>query len=179
MKILAFAASNHSNSINKQLVTHITNQFQECEVEVLDLNNYEMPIYGIDKEVQSGVPSLALDFASKIDGADLIVISLAEYNGTYSVAFKNIFDWLSRVQNRKTFGDKNIFLAATSPGERGGLTVLESAQATFPYHGGNVIETFSLPFFGNNFNAEQGILDEGKKDELRTKIEKIKREYIN
>ena len=67
-----------------------------------------MPIYSSDRE-QKGIPQLALDFASKIDGADFLLISLAEHNGTYSTAFKNLFDWLSRIPNRPHFGDKKMF----------------------------------------------------------------------
>ena len=67
MKILAFAASNHSNSINKQLVSYISSKFEGHDVELLDINDYEMPIYSIDREVSGGVPKLAEDFAAKIN----------------------------------------------------------------------------------------------------------------
>lgn len=174
MKILAFGASNHSNSINQKLALHIANQFENQEIETLNLNDYEMPIYSIDREINSGIPSEATAFAEKIDNADLIIISLAEYNGTYSVAFKNIFDWISRIPNRQAFNGKKIFLAATSPGERGGLTVLEGAKIVFPFHGGNIIADFSLPNFGENFDDEKGILNEEKKQELADKINQIK-----
>lgn len=173
MKILAFGASNHSNSINQKLAVYIAQQFGNQDIDVLDLNDYEMSIYSIDREVNSGVPRLALDFAEKIDGADLIVISLAEYNGSYSVAFKNIFDWISRIPSRKAFNDKKIFLAATSPGERGGMTILETAKARFPYDGGNIVAEFSLPSFGANFDTEKGIINEEKQRELEEKIKQI------
>lgn len=174
MKIKAFAASNHSNSINKKLVAHIAHQFSANNIEILDLNDYEMPIYSIDRELTNGIPTLALNFANKIDEADLIIISLAEYNGSYSVAFKNIFDWISRIPNRKAFNDKKIFLSATSPGPRGGLSVLEAAKTAFPFYGGNIIADFSLPLFGENFSEENGITNEEKKQELKEKIEKIR-----
>lgn len=174
MKIIAFAASNHSNSINKKLVTHIAQQFNENEVEILDLNDYEMPIYSIDREIANGIPNLALNFANKIDEADLVLISLAEYNGSYSVAFKNIFDWISRIPHRKAFNDKKIFLSATSPGARGGLSVLEAAKTAFPFYGGNIIADFSLPLFGENFTENEGIINEEKKQELKEKIERTK-----
>ena len=179
MKILAFAASNHSNSINKQLVSYISSKFEGHDVELLDINNYEMPIYSIDREVSGGVPKLAEDFAAKIDGADLLIISLAEYNGSYSTAFNNIFDWISRIPNRSAFGDKKVFLTATAPGPPGGLTLLETAKARFPDTGGNVIEDFSLPNFSENFDLEKGIIDEEKKKELEAKIEKVKQVLIN
>lgn len=178
MKILAFGASNYSQSINKKLASYIAHQFEENEIEILDLNDYEMPIYGIDRELNEGIPSQAMEFAKKMDEADLIIISLAEYNGSYSVAFKNVLDWVSRVPSRKTFNDKNIFLASTAPGERGGLTVLEVAKITFPYHRGNIVETFSLPFFGSNFDDEIGITDEEKREELAKKIQHIKTHFL-
>lgn len=175
MKILAFGASNHSNSINQKLAIYIAQQFGSQDTEILDLNDYEMPIYSIDREISNGVPAPALAFAEKIDSADLIVISLAEYNSSYSVAFKNIYDWVSRIPNRAfaTWGGKSIFLASTSPGPRGGLSVLEAAKARFPFDKGNIIADFSLPNFGENFDAEKGIINEEKKAELLEKINQI------
>jgi hypothetical protein len=35
----------------------------EISVEILDLNDYEMPIFSTDKEAASGIPTLATDFA--------------------------------------------------------------------------------------------------------------------
>ena len=173
MKILAFGASNHKNSINKKLATHIAKKFN-TSIEVLDLNDYEMPIYSIDREIENGVPNLAKNFAQKIDDADLVIISLAEYNGAYSVAFKNIFDWISRIPNRNVFNDKKIFLSATSPGDRGGISVLEIAKNRFPFNGGEIIADFSLPYFSENFDEEKGIINEEKKQELQEKILSIK-----
>ncbi|MEM9574654.1 MAG: NAD(P)H-dependent oxidoreductase, partial [Pseudomonadota bacterium] len=60
MKILAFAASNSAQSINKQLVTHASEIFKSevyagAEVEILDLNDFEMPINSIDREKSDGI----------------------------------------------------------------------------------------------------------------------------
>ena len=122
-KIIAFAGSSSKNSINKQLATYTAHLFENSEVEVLNLNDYEMPIYSVDKETETGIPQLAHDFYAKIGSADLLVISFAEHNGAYSTAFKNIFDWTSRI-NSKTFQGKPTLLLATSPGPRGGSSVL-------------------------------------------------------
>ncbi|MFT5260301.1 MAG: chromate reductase [Saprospiraceae bacterium] len=82
MKILAFAASNSRQSINKQLVTYASSVIGDAQVELLDLNNFEMPIYSADREAQSGVPSLAQQFFDKIGAADGLLISYAEHNGS-------------------------------------------------------------------------------------------------
>lgn len=171
-KIIAFGASSSKTSINKQLATYAANQFQNASVEVLDLNDYEMPIYSVDKEKVNGIPQLAQDFYAKLGTADVIVISFAEHNGAYSAAFKNIFDWTSRI-NAKTFQEKPMLLLATSPGPRGGSSVLEIAKNRFPFQGAVVRGSFSLPSFNDNFDAEKGITNEDLKNQLLEIISSI------
>lgn len=154
-KILTFGASSSRKSINKQLAIYASGLFKKAEVEVLDLNDYEMPIYSTDKEKENGIPQPAHDFYKKIGDADFILISFAEHNGAYSTAFKNILDWMSRI-NGKTFQEKPMLLLATSPGARGGSSVLEMANKRFPFQGGIVKGTFSLPSFNDNFDTEKG-----------------------
>jgi NAD(P)H-dependent FMN reductase len=128
-KIIAFGASSR-NSINKQLATFAANQFKNTEVEILDLNDYEMPLFSVDKEKENGIHNLAQQFYDKIGSADFIIISFAEHNGAYSSAFKNLLDWTSRI-NAKTFQEKPMLLMATSPGARGGSSVLDIATKRF------------------------------------------------
>ena len=171
-KIIAFGASSSKASINKQLATFAANQFQNASVEVLDLNDFEMPIYSIDKEKDNGIPQLAQDFYDKLGTADVIVISFAEHNGAYSTAFKNIFDWTSRI-NAKTFQEKPVLLLSTSPGPRGGSSVLEIAKNRFPFQGAVVKGSFSLPSFNDNFDDEKGITNEDLKNQLLEIINSI------
>lgn len=153
MKIIAFAGSNSKNSINKKLAAYVSHLFEGSEVEILDLNDYALPVFGVDLEKEIGQPQLAKDFLDKIALADILVVSLAENNGNYSTAFKNIFDWASR-QNKEVFQQKNMLLMATSPGGRGGASVLEIAATAFPRYGAIVKNTFSLPSFNDNFDNQ-------------------------
>lgn len=171
-KIIAFGASSSKTSINKQLATYAAGQFENAEVEVLNLNDYEMPIFSTDKETESGIPELAKDFFNKLGTADLLVISFAEHNGAYSTAFKNIFDWTSRIHS-KTFQEKQTLLLSTSPGPRGGSSVLEIAKNRFPFQGAEVKGSFSLPSFNDNFNAKDGITDTALNNELLQIIKSI------
>ncbi len=164
-KIIAFGASSSKQSINKQLATYTANQFQNVSVEILDLNDYEMPIFSVDKEKENGIDPLAQEFYSKLGSADLIIISFAEHNGNYSTAFKNILDWTSRI-NAKTFQEKPMLLLATSPGARGGSSVLEIATKRFPFQGGIVKGSFSLPSFNENFDVVNGIIHQEYKNQL-------------
>lgn len=156
MKILAIGGSTSKHSINKQLAVFAASLFKNAEVEVLDLNDYEMPLFSVDKEIETGPQEKARAFLQKIEKCDFIVLSLAEHNGSYSTAFKNLFDWSSRI-NGKPFQNKPMLLMATSPGARGGSSVLEAAKSRFPFMGGNIKATFSLPEFEKNFSPGQGV----------------------
>ncbi|MCE3076094.1 MULTISPECIES: NADPH-dependent FMN reductase [Chryseobacterium] len=174
MKILAIAGSNSEASMNKHLVSYAASIFENAEVEVVDLNPFEMPIYKHERELANGVPQEAKDFAAKIDGANLLLVSLPEHNGTYSTAFKNVFDWVSRIKDRTVWNEVPMLLMSAAPGARGGAGVLEAATKRFPFHGGNIVETFSLPFFNDNFDkSAQKISNDEKDSELREKIQKI------
>ncbi|WP_312901776.1 NADPH-dependent FMN reductase [Chryseobacterium taichungense] len=174
MKILAIAGSNSETSINKLLASYAASLIQNAEVEIVDMNQFEMPIYKHQREVENGVPQQAMDFASKIDAADILLVSLSEHNGTYSTAFKNVFDWTSRIKDRAVWNEKPMLLMATAPGARGGLGVLEAAAKRFPLHGGNIVDTFTLPFFNDNFDKSAlKISNEEKDSELKEKIAKI------
>lgn len=179
MRIIAFAGSNSSVSINRQLVRFAASYFKNDSVELLDLNDFEMPIYSADIERETGIPALARSFARLIDDCDLIMISLAEHNGAYSAAFKNVFDWVSRIHGRKAWADKRMFLLSTSTGARGGASVMEMATKRFPRNGGTVIATFSLPLFEENFIAGTGITNAVLLAELEEKIESVKKQLTS
>ena len=148
--ILAFAGSNSSESINKQLATYASSLVEDVKVTILDLNDFELPIFSIDLEAQKGIPENAKKFHEYIKQADGIVLSLAENNGAYAAVFKNLFDWMSRWE-QKTFMGKPMLLMATSTGGRGGATVLAMAHSRFPYHDAKIAAEFSLPLFKDKF----------------------------
>ncbi len=157
-KVLAIGASNSSRSINRQFASWAAQQVADAEVTTLDLNDFSMPLFGVDLERSAGVPEEAQRFCQLIAEHDGLVISLAEHNGNYSAAFKNVMDWASRL-NKRVWQDKPMLLLSTSPGRRGGATVMQVALNYFPYLGGNVVTHFSLPSFRDNFSTDTGIVD--------------------
>jgi len=171
-KILAFGASNSKNSINKKFARYAANQISDVEVNFVDLNDFELPLYGIDREKENGIPEQANQFAQLIESSDGIVVSLAEHNSNYTVAFKNLTDWISRLEG-KVWKGKNMFLLSTSPGGRGGAGVMNIAMNTIPYSGGNITANFSLPKFYDAFSEEKGILDEDLKKSFQEQLAKF------
>ncbi len=166
MKLLAFAASSSSKSINKQLVTYAASLVEDAKVEVLDLNDYELPLFSEDREKELGHPELARAFLGKIAASDALMISFAEHNGSYSAAWKNLFDWSSRI-GKKVFQDKPMVLLSTSPGARGGASVLAAATGSVPFFGGVVKASLAIPSFHENFDVGRGELRNG---ELRARL---------
>jgi chromate reductase len=173
MKIIAFAGSPSKKSINKKLATYAAGLFQNAQVEVLDLNDYEMPLFSVDKEVVIGQHPLAKAFLEKISTADILIVSLAENNGNYSSAFKNTVDWCSRI-NPKLFQEKPMLLMATSPGARGGASVLEIAKNNFPRFNADIKATFSLPSFNDNFEIDTNVISN---PELDNQLKEIIRNF--
>jgi NAD(P)H-dependent FMN reductase len=104
-----------------------------------------------------GQPELAQAFLQKIIDSDGIIISFAENNGVYGAAYKNLYDWVSRIQP-KVYQDKPMVLLSTSPGGRGGQSVLEIALSQIPRFGGQVKASVSVPSFGENFDLEAGVI---------------------
>ena len=97
-KIVAFGASSSKNSINKELAKYAASRVPESTYEMLDLLDFEMPIYSEDRECEQGVPELASKFKKLIKDSDGIVISFAEHNGVYTSAYKNILDCISVIE---------------------------------------------------------------------------------
>ena len=44
----------------------------DAEIELIDLNDYEMPIFSVDREAAEGVHSLARKFFDKVGAADAL-----------------------------------------------------------------------------------------------------------
>lgn len=166
MKILAFAASNSKKSINKQLLSHAVS-FLDAEVELIDINDFDLPIYSEDIEAERGIPQAARDFLDKIADASALLISYAEHNGGYAVAYKNLFDWASR-ENRHVYQGRPVVMLATSPGAAGGSSVLSTAVNSAHFFHGEVVGSLSVPKLHENFDIEKGYLREAT---LRDKLE--------
>ncbi len=169
-KILAFAGSNSSTSINQQLLNNVVSRIQGHEIKQIKLTDYPLPIFSEDLEKNEGFPVNATIIKNLIAESDALVIAVNEHNGGPSAFFKNIIDWVSRV-NRNFLEGKKILLISTSPGKRGAASSLEYSKNIFGRFGGNVIESFSLPSFKDNFENGKVInevLDMGIEDVLTT-----------
>ena len=159
-KIIAFSGSNSSTSINQKFVSFASLQIKNHEVTVIQLTDYELPMFSEDIEKGEGFPINLEKLNQLISEADGVVISVNEYNSGVSGFFKNTTDWLSRI-NRDFLKDKKVLLLSTSPGGRGGMSALEFTTNTLPRFGAEITDSFSFPKFYENFSSEENrILDD-------------------
>ncbi|MEM7287173.1 MAG: NAD(P)H-dependent oxidoreductase [Actinomycetota bacterium] len=169
MKLLVFAATTSRESINRQLLNYAERLLAdglvegELEIESIDLNDYEMPIYSADREKEDGIPDAARDFFDRVGAADAVLISFAEHNGFYTAAYKNVFDWASRIDMR-VYQDKPAVLFSTSIGPSGGANVLKTAVMSGQFFGYDVKASLSIPSFHDNFDLDTGVLRDADLD---------------
>ena len=111
-KIIAFAGSNSKTSINKELATYASSLVENVEVTILDLNNFNLPIYGVDIENENGIPDKAHKFLEAIKLSDGIVLSLADFSGIFCIESQcsTIFPFRSNLK-------KSIVTYSSPPGQ--------------------------------------------------------------
>lgn len=135
-KLLAFGSSLRNGSVNRQLarVAGETARTLGAEVTIVNLNDFDIPLYNGDDEERSGLPEGALRFKKLLQEHDGFIISSAEYNGFFTAAIKNAIDWASRPSEENeaplsAFRGKTTALLSASPGALGGMRSLPHLRA--------------------------------------------------
>ncbi|MFH6604041.1 NADPH-dependent FMN reductase [Maribacter algicola] len=172
--ILAFAGSNSSTSINLKLVHHTIALVSGHEIRTLNMVDYPFPMFSEDYERENGYSNSLVELKNDIQNVDALILSVNEHNGNPSAYFKNLLDWLSRV-DRKFLESTKVLLMSTSGGKRGGMSSLEVVKNMLPRFGAEVVATFSLPSFNENFDVAKGILDEDLAESHRKALD----EFLN
>lgn len=171
-RIIAFGASNSKKSINKSFATFAGNHLEGVSLEIIDLNDYALPLYSVDEQRESGIPAVATVFLEKIKNADGIIISVAEYNGLHTTAFKNLWDWMSRIEGQRIWNGKPMFLLSASPSRRDHNYVMKVSMELFPAFGANIIANFYLPSF-NHFFKDNEIIEPTYKLKFQSELQKF------
>lgn len=152
-KILSFAGSNSSTSINYNFLQYIK-QYYINDMELLDLRTFEVPMYSIDQENESGIPKTVIELNNQIKNAEILLLATSEHNGSYSSYFKSTIDWLSRL-DRDFCKDKVVIIVGTSNGRGGAASSIELSKRLMERLGAHVIGTFSLPSLGHVFENDR------------------------
>lgn len=179
--ILVFGASNSRKSINSEFAQYAASQLKNVDLAVVKLHDFALPLYSVDLEQESGIPENAYKFFSLIQASDGIVASFAEYNGLYTSAFKNLWDWISRIPMEKRFNiwdGKPMFLLSASPSPRPSNNVTKVSLELFPKFGATIVASFYLNVFQQNFRDNQ-INDLALKNAFNTQLEEFQNHINN
>lgn len=127
-KILAFSGSARRDSLNQKLVTVAAEGAREAgaEVTLVNLGDFEMPLFNQDLESEQGMPDKAREFKQLMIEHDGLLIASPEYNSAFSPLLKNAIDWASRSESDNepslaAYRGKTAAIMSTSPGGLGGL----------------------------------------------------------
>lgn len=164
VKLLFFAGSARSASLNKMLAKAAAKSAEEfgAEVTFVDLADFEMPIYCGDIEKSSGIPEAAQRLAEIVKQHDGVFIACPEYNSSITPLLKNTLDWVSRMRTDETpprtpWQDRIYAIGGTSMGLMGGLRGIQNMTAllTNGYQVHVLPQTVAVPK-GNEALGDEG-----------------------
>ena len=123
-------------------------QLNIATVEVLDLFDYQFPIFEERLRLQKDPGEKVISFAEKIKTSDGVIIVTPEYNGGYPASLKNVVDVLYDEWHRKP-----VAISTISDGSFGGTQVITSLQFTlWKMKAWTVPAMFPVPFADKAFD---------------------------
>ena len=127
VNILAFSGSTREESFNKKILKVAVAGAKDAGaiVTLIELSDYNLPIYDGDFEHLQGIPKNALKLKELFLANAGLLLALPEYNSSMSGVFKNVIDWVSRPTDDEEaplscFKNKTAALMSASPGHLGG-----------------------------------------------------------
>jgi len=153
---------------SQRVALYFKNYIEEnklATVEIVDLNEYQFPIFDERLRFQKNPTPQMLDFSSKIKSADGVLIVTPEYNGGYPASLKNAIDLLYEEWHRKP-----VAISTVSDGIFGGSQVITSLQfSMWKIRAWTVPAMFPVPSVGKSFDEKGAPVDKEAVDK-RAKI---------
>ncbi len=168
MKLLVFAGSLRTGSLNRKLARVVADLAREAgaDVTLLDLRDYPLPVYDGDLEERDGLPAAARELKALVLAAEAFLVVSPEYNASTPGMLKNLIDWMSRPasdDDPDVFDGKVAAIMSASPGLYGGVRGLITLRAILTHLGVLVIpEQFSLSKAHEAFD-EAGALKDARR----------------
>ncbi|MCB0346363.1 MAG: NAD(P)H-dependent oxidoreductase [Bdellovibrionales bacterium] len=173
VKIVALAGSTREKSFNRQALQVAVKGAREAgaEVEVVDLNEFQMPLFNQDLEANQGAPDAVNRLREIFKQSDGMLIASPEYNGSLTPLLKNTIDWISRPAGGDpglvAFSGKTAAILSASPGALGGLRGLVHLRAILS--GINVLvlpQQVAIPSASSAFADDGSIKDEKRNEAM-------------
>lgn len=175
--ILLFNASNSSHSIHDSILDALEPMLTGQNLTRHSTRDFELPLFSLDLErEQTAYPQAAQDFVDLIQRHDAVILTCPEHNSAIPAAFKNLYDWGTRVaMSRKTKvfkADQPVLLFSTSGGARGAKTALAYLEMALPFQGARVVAATSIPQYYEHF--KDGKADADTQATLQGAVDQLK-----
>lgn len=128
-RILAFSGSARRESLNRKLLAVAAEAVRTAggAVTVIDLNEFDLPLYHGDVEEREGMPPAAVRLVELVQAHAGLLVASPEYNSFITPLLKNTIDWISRADENPFVG-KVAAVVSASPGALGGARSLQHAR---------------------------------------------------
>jgi chromate reductase len=173
MRVLAFAASARSGSLNRKLIElagKLAVEVAGVELDLTHFSEFAMPMYDGDLEAAQGLPDGARELRRRLERADATMIATPEYNYSIAGPLKNAIDWVSRERPMPWRG-RSIYLLSASPGAIGGVRGLW--QTRIPLEGCGALvfpDMFALSHAREAFDEKGRLKDARLEQRLRQEV---------
>lgn len=137
-------------------------------VEILDLMEYNFPLFDERLQYQKDPAATTLEFAVKIKSAEGIIIVAPEYNGGYPASLKNATDLLYDEWHRKP-----VAIATVSGGPFAGTQVITALQFSLWK-----IRAWTVPAMFPVSNVQDSFAEDGTPAQ-KTAVDKRAANFIN
>lgn len=172
-KVLAFAGSTRTDSVNKRLAKIALHAAEKAGAETtfLDLADYDMPLYSDDLLATQGMPDSVVGFKEMLKSHNGFLITSPEYNGSLTGVLKNAIDWATvkaEGEERMACWDgKIVGILSASPGGLGGIRGLHHLRTILAGIGAFVLPNhLAVGKSTANLQNDMQITDERLQDQL-------------
>lgn len=168
-RILAFSGSSRKESFNRKFLAAAVQAVREAggDVTLIELKDYELPLYNGDLEDARGLPANAAKLIGLIQEHAGLLIASPEYNSMFTPLLKNTIDWCTRGDDNP-FTGKVAAVISASPGALGGVRSLKLMQQLLLHLGCHIVpgQNF-LPQADRAFDEKGALKDERPRKALQ------------
>lgn len=179
-KILAFSGSSRKGSLNKMLLAIAVRELRAlgADVTVIDLRDFNLPIYDGDIEAQ-GIPEGAKRLHAIFKAHNALLICTPEYNGGVAPLTKNSIDWVSRPMNGEpavsAIMGKAVSILSAAVGLVGGSRQQQQMRVSFQVMRCIAVpETVNIPMAHTAFNEDGSLKDKATHDMVVLAVKSLK-----
>jgi NAD(P)H-dependent FMN reductase len=181
-KILVFAGSIRSGSMNAQLAALTAKEFALAGVDVtrISLIDFQMPIYDGDLESRAGPPEAAIMLKRMMQSHQGIFIASPEYNASVTPLLKNTLDWVSRVREGKeaplaVYKDRAFAIGGASNGGYGAMRSLMALRQVLEQGCGALVipDQIAVARAADAFDEMDNFKDEANSRRLKAVVQSL------